>query len=822
MKVTLNWLKQYVEIAGSAEELRERLTMIGIEVEEMRVVAGEFPGVVVAQILASEKHPNADKLSVCRVVDGSGERIIVCGATNFRVGDKVPLALPGCVLPAVPGQPAFTIKVGKIRGVESHGMMCSPKELGLAEDASGLLILPAEAKVGQAFAEHLGRASGDVVYDLEITPNRPDLNSVIGIAREIAAVTGNPLRWPRIDLDPTSPSDASPPLETLVGVRIEDPELCPRYTARLVRGLKIAPSPDWLRLPLEAVGLRSINNVVDVTNYVMLESGQPLHAFDYHLLAQPPGTPRPTIVVRRANAGESFTTLDGQARVLTENMLVIADELRPVALAGIMGGQNSEINERTADVLVESACFNPRNIRRTSRQLDLKSDASYRFERGSDPDLCDWASQRAVQLILATAGGQPVSGVVDAYPGKAEPRNITLRFSRASQLLGIDVPPAQQVDSLRRLELQPIDSNKRAEASPDPSASATFRIPPFRVDLKREIDLIEEVGRLFGVDRIPSRISMGTIGINEYEALHDELLEVRRLMTGLGFQEAQGQTLISEPSARRVCDRPLPLRNPLSGDMNVLRPSLLPGLLDSLQHNVDRKVADVALFEVGRVFLREGEGARETRRLAIALTGRRAPAFWSGDDRDARMDLFDLKGGLEVFLDRFGARGLVFEKPGTAHPLYLEYAVLRWGKDKAGEMGQLLPTLARQYDLRDSVLLAELDLDLLLSRRNRLRSFKPLPLYPAIRRDLAMVVAESVPHEAVLSAVKKAKPAHLEQLELFDVFRGKNVPADHKSMAYAFVYRHPDRTLTDAEVNATHQRLVQNLQESLHATIRDA
>ena len=395
MKVTLNWLKQYVDFDWSPEQLTERLTMLGLEVEGVHKTGGEFDGIVVAQVITKDKHPNADKLTVCKVNDGSGERQIVCGAQNFQAGDKVPLILPGATLPPKAGEKEpFTIKVGKIRGVESHGMMCSPQELGLPDQVDGLLILPADAKVGQPFAEYLGRSGSDVVYDLEITPNRPDWNSVIGIAREIAALTGNPLKVPGVKCQVSGEAT-----QNLVSVRIEDADLCPRYTARVVKGVKIGPSPDWLRSTLEKVGIRSISNVVDVTNYVMLEIGQPLHAFDYHLISSsrrgneadtsagsPPhvGAYKPTIVVRRATAGEKFKTLDNQERTLTTEMLLIADEQKGIALAGVMGGQNTEINEKTVDVLIESAYFSPTNIRRTSKAfLGLRSESSYRFERAA-------------------------------------------------------------------------------------------------------------------------------------------------------------------------------------------------------------------------------------------------------------------------------------------------------------------------------------------------------------------------------------------------------------------------------------------------------
>jgi len=853
MKVTLNWLKQYVAFDWSPEELSERLTMIGIEVEGVVKLGGELDGVVVAQVITKDKHPNADKLTVCRVNDGKGERQIVCGAQNFKAGDKVPLVLPGCSLPTKPGEPPFTIKVGKIRGVESHGMMCSPQELGLADAVEGLLILREDAKVGQPFAEYLGRTGSDVVYDLEITPNRPDLNSVIGIAREISAVTGNPLKLPQIKL-----AEAGNRAEELVAVRIEDAELCPRYTARVVRGVKVAPSPDWLRSTLEKVGIRSISNVVDVTNYVMLEVGQPLHAFDYHLLQSGAGVPpasaagvspaenhasRPTIVVRRAAEGEKFMTLDGQERTLTSQMLLIADETKAVALAGVMGGQNSEINLNTADVLIESACFKPQNIRATSKKLELRTESSYRYERGADIGICDWASQRAAQLILETAGGTLAQGVVDAYPKVFVPKQIALRHAQTDAVLGVAVPAPQQIEYLQRLGLE---TDTAAGAAPATGASAScttvFRVPSFRVDLKREIDLVEEVARLYGVDKIPATAPRGAVGSNAYDAVHDQLAEARRILTGLGLFEAQGQTLISDTAAKLMAgDALVPLSNPLSSDMNVLRPSLLPGLLDALRHNLSRKIYDVALFEVGRVFTLAQASSpagspgvppggasspvsstREERRVAIALTGQRNSLFWSGNDREAKFDIYDLKGLLEEFLEQFGMRGVNYVRRPDSTALLLESATVNLGKFQLGELGQLLPPLARQYDLRDAVLLAELNLDLLLARRNTAKSFRPLPAFPAIRRDVAMIVPEATTHEAVLQVVKQVKPANLEITELFDVFRGKNVPPGQKSMAYAFTYRHAERTLTDAEVNAAHEKLVAQLKQRLQAVVRES
>jgi len=805
MKVTFNWLKQYVQFDWSPEELADRLTMLGLEVEHVQKLGGDLDGVVVAQVLTRDKHPNADKLSVCRVNDGQSERLIVCGAQNFKAGDKVPLVLPGHTLPAKQGEAQVTIKAGKIRGVESQGMLCSPDELGLPDAIEGLLILRPDAVVGQPFAEYLGRQGSDVVYDLEITPNRPDWNSVIGIAREISAPTGNPLRLPEISIP--SSSLAGEPTEKMVVVRIMEPELCSRYTARIVRGVKIGPSPDWLRSTLEKAGLRSINNVVDVTNFVMLEIGHPLHAFDYHLLGG-----QPAIIVRRAAEGEKFVTLDGKERLLTNQMLLIADETKAVALAGIMGGQNSEIQSSTVDVLIESACFQPQNIRATAKKLELRTDSSYRFERGADPGICDWASRRAAQLILETAGGLLLDPIVDAYPAPPPPKLISLRCEKTNELLGVEIAPATQVEFLQRLGLECVNSSP-----------PTFRIPTFRVDLKREADLIEEVGRLYGVEKIPATGPRGAVGANAFDAVHDEIAEARRLLAGLGLFEAQGQTLISKAAASvpRSLEQAAVLEHPLSADMDVLRTSLLPGLLDSLHHNASRKNGDVAFFEIGRVFTKGEDKIKEERRVAIVLMGRRQPGFWSGADRDVKYDIYDLKGSLEEFFEQFGLRGVTWARRDPPGSLFLESAAVQLGKLTLGEMGQLAPALQKYYDLRDGVFLAELNLDMLLSRRNSGKSFKPLTTFPAIRRDVAMLVPETVLFDTVQNAVKQARPANLEKMELFDVFRGSNVPAGQKSIACSFTYRNAERTLTDAEINSAHEKLVEHLRQALPATIRD-
>lgn len=812
MRIPFSWLKQFVDWEDTPEALAERLTMLGLEVEGLERIPGEWEGVVVAQVLTREPVPGSDKLSVCRVYDGQRQRTIICGAPNHQPGNKVALILPGHALPTQPGQKEpLVIRERKVFGILSEGMMCSPRELGLS-DAEGLLILPEDAPVGMPLAEYLGRSRGEVVLDLEITPNRPDLASVLGVAREIAAATGKRVRLP--ELTDLTAWEAAPSAADQISLIVEEPELCPRYVARLIQDVQIGPSPDWLRRALERVGLRSINNVVDVTNYVMLECGQPLHAFDAELLARD-SAGRFTLCVRRAAPGERFRTLDGQERELREDMLLIADAAKAIALAGIMGGENSEVRPETRHVLLESAWFQPTNIRRTSKALGLRTESSYRFERGADPAITDWASHRAAQLILQIAGGRLALGKVEHHPSPALPRHVTLRFNRVKAILGIDIPAEAQCRHLAALGLKTVTVNDE---------SATFEIPSWRHDLKREADLIEEVERLHGVERVPATVPRGGLGSHPADTLYDGMAHIRQLCCGLGLDEAQGQTLISESAARLVCPEAALVRlaNPLSSDMNTLRPSLLPGLLDSLRHNVTRKNLDVALFEIGRVFRRTEKGVQEQRRLAWALTGRRHPVFWSGNDRDAKYDLADARGLLDELLEHLDVRGVMMHRRTEISPLFIESATLQVGRQWIGELGLVSPILARQYDLRDPVVLMELDLDWLLSQRARSRAFQPLPLYPAIRRDVAMVVPESVTHADVMRVVQQARVNHLVRVDIFDVFRGVSIPPGCKSLAYAFTYRAPDRTLTDAEVNTLHARVVAALRAGLQATIRES
>jgi phenylalanyl-tRNA synthetase beta chain len=846
MKFTYNWLKEYVALDWLPEELTERLTMAGIEVERVEKIGGGFDGVVVAQILASEKHPNADRLSVCRVNDGKGERQIVCGAKNYKVGDKVPLAMPGTKLPN-----GITIKESRLRDVLSQGMLCSATELGLGTDADGLMILSPDAPVGKPFGEFLG--GSDVIFDVEITPNRPDWLGVIGIAREVAALTGGQICLPKVQLQETGE-----PVANAAFVRVEAPDLCPRYVARVIRGVKIAPSPDWLKTKLQRVGLRPINNVVDVTNFVMLEIGQPLHAFDYNLLEGR------GIIVRRA-ANEKLTLIDGSERQLSNEMLVIADAKKPVALAGIMGGKHSEISEATTDVLLESACFEPRNIRATSKQIGVSSDSSYRFERGADIGVADWASQRAAALIQQLAGGQICRGAIDTLSMPVVKRRVSVRFEKINRILGVEVPAAQAQQFLNGLGLSIVEQNAQ---------QCVAEIPTFRVDIEREEDLVEEVCRIYGVDKIAPAAPSAKPSVSEYDETVDAYNGVRQMMLGLGFSEAVNQTLIAElnrsprheegesssdadqnrhltSSATKSTGgdayATIKLQNALAADQTILRSSLLTGLLGNLRVNVSRRNDDVRLFEIGRVFACGSGKPVETTMLSLAITGRRAPVFWEGVERDEKVNFFDLKGAVETLAAQLGVQGLefvtaqtsegLFENGGTRsaasdastrsrqsvtlHAVLAQSAGIQLKGTIIGLCGMVSPAVSRQFDLRDAAYVAELQLDTLLAAAEKVRRYEPLPMFPAIRRDVAMIVDEAVTHAQVMAVIRDFKNKLLVQTDVFDVFRGKNIPEGKKSVAYSMTYRATDRTLTDDEVNKAHEKLKQLLKEKLQAEIRE-
>ena len=604
MKVSLNWLREFVDCRLAASELEALFRRAGLEVASVERRGADFDKVVVAQILESNPHPNADRLSVCRVDDGSGTpRQIVCGAKNYRVGDKVPLALPGAVMPG-----DFKIKAGKLRGVGSEGMMCSAKELRLAEDSDGLLILPPEAAVGSPIGDHF---PSDVLFELEITPNRADWLSHFGIAREIGVFTGLPVK------PPAFPEVAFAPAKDAVAL---DAKECPYYTLRRIRGVRIGPSPQWLRDRLSAVGLRPVNNVVDVTNYVLFALGQPLHAFDAAKISGP-------LRVRLAATGESFRALDGRDYSLAGNFLVVADDSRPVALAGVMGGEDSGVSSETTDLLLESAVFDPASVRRASRSLGLISDSSYRFERGVDPEMVASASALAAGLIVQVAGGVAEDVLLESGARWARPK-IPLRHARVRSLLGVDLSDAEIEEALRKVGLEALSGG----------GNSTWSVPGFRHELSREADLIEEVSRVIGIERIPSHTSGIFAPSSRPDAAYDFLMARRHGLTGLGFHEARTSTLVSVADAAWFGPA-VELKNPFGDDQSRLRTSLIPGLLAALKRNLDLGAESVRLFECGRVFSPSDEASR----IALVATGEISRADWRGGPR-RNWDVFDLKG----------------------------------------------------------------------------------------------------------------------------------------------------------------------------------
>jgi phenylalanyl-tRNA synthetase beta chain len=779
MKVSLNWLREFVALPSTTSALVDLLTLAGVEVEGVHQRGADIPFVVVAQILESTQHPNADRLSVCKVDHGTGTPAqIVCGAKNYRVGDKVPLALPGALLPG-----DFKIKVGKLRGVESQGMLCSAKELGLGEGHEGLLILPADAPVGASLSTLF---PADVVLDLEITPNRPDLLSHYGIAREIAALSSVPLAPP--------PFASATPAVNGHRIAIDAPALCPFYTARRIRTVKVGPSPEWLRARLDAIGIRSINNIVDVTNYVMMEMGQPLHAFDEAKLTDG------SIRVRPATEGESFQALDGKTYLLTGADLVIADADKPAAIAGVMGGEQSGVTDSTVDILLESALFNSQAVRRTSRLLGLASDSSYRFERGIDPATVLAASDRVTQLILQVAGGIAEPEIEAAGQVPEPTRSVALRPARCSAILGVQVPVERIESILTGFGLGRQDGG-------------AWSIPSFRPDLTREADLIEEVTRAFGIENIPGTVRSRPAPASPADAVHDFHLELRRRLAGQGYFEARTFSLISKSQTASFAQSDLTaIRNPLLEDQAVLRPSLIPGLLAALERNLRGGAKSIRLFELGRVFL----AGEERVHLAAILTGDAfAPSWSAGEPR--KTAVFDIKGALESL----GLADLDFQ-PASIDGLLPGVRITVAGKG-AGSLGQLPPAQLRGLDCTTPVSLFELDLT-----AARLRpvpsSIQPIPRFPAVTRDIAIIAAASVTHAQIEQVLRSANEPLLAGIALFDLFSdpaGIRVPAGEKSLAYSLTYRSAERTLIADEVNAAHARLKERLKAELHVNFRE-
>ncbi|MBE2179919.1 MAG: phenylalanine--tRNA ligase subunit beta [Chthoniobacterales bacterium] len=781
MKISLEWLADYVALPGTADALADALTAGGTEVVG-RMTRGDVPDkVVVAQILSSEQHPNADRLSVCQVDDGSGQpRQIVCGAKNYRVGDKVPLALPGAVL-----GPDFKIKSGKLRGVASEGMMCSAKELALADDAEGLMILPADSTVGRPVRELF---PPNTLLELEVTPNRPDMLGYLGVARELSALTGAAL---------TGNAASSPPLPPVATaepgrINIEDAG-CAFYSARIIRGVKIGPSPAWLADRLAAVGLRPINNVVDVTNYVLMETGQPLHAFD---LAKLSGG----IVVRAARDGETLHGLDGITRQLRPHDLVIADQSGAVALAGVMGGAETGVEPSTVDLLLESAWFEPSRVRRTSRELGCTTDSSYRFERRVNPEGVLAASARATGLILETAGGTPEAGVFVAGELPREEREIALDYGHCRDLLGLEIGDEEIDAILVRLGLERKDRG-------------TWRIPAFRPDLTRAVDLIEEVIRVAGIERVPSRLRGFPAAASLADLRHDRAEVLRSRLRAQGFSEARTSHFVS---AEALAEAGVPaagavaIRNPLGADQAFLRPVLRAGLLGAMAHNFRHGARSVRLFELGQVF--STEGREECTALGLIASGEARAASWKEAGTPA--DFHDLKGVLECVLgplafDASDGGGLAMRVSGES--------------GVQGTIQRLPKTLAQDHEARSPVYYAELIVGPWLELVSGDVRVRNLPKFPAVERDLSIVLPRGVPYADIEAALRRVRVPHLETFALKDVFTdafGEALPADRRALTVALTFRDASRTLTSDEIDRAVETLRDHAKAELGADFR--
>ncbi len=801
MKISLEWLKDYVEVVLPPAELADLLTHSGLEVESLNEGKPAFRGVIVARLDSFRPLPQSDHLSLCSVHDGKREYSVVCGAPNLKAGQQVALALEGAVLPG-------GVKIGKthFQGVVSEGMLCSEKELGLSEEGSGILFLDGKASIGLPLDQAL--TLEDWIFDVNITPNRSDCLCILGIAREVAALTGKPLQFPSEEK-----VEKDPPAESLTSVRIDRADLCPRYVAKLILGVQIGPSPFWMRRRLEASGVRAINNIVDVTNYVMLEMGQPLHAFDFNRLEEK------RIVVRTAPPGTTFTTLDGTDRRMSGGALMICDGKRPVALAGIMGGQNSEVEPGTTDILLESAYFDPMGIRRTSKQLGLSTEASIRFERGIDPNGSLRAAERAAFLMRALGGGIVARGAVDAYPRKIDPLKISLRFPRVNHILGTSIGPKEIQGYLESLHLEV------RESGPD---SFQVTAPTYRVDLTREIDLVEEVARLHGFHRIPVTLPSGRVAPVSKTPMQKGIERARRILTGFGFWEVITYSFIStqvlqdlkiSPEDKKA--KPFRIQNPLSEDQAVMRTTLLPGLLYTARNNIHRQNLDLKLFELGRVFFprKAEELPEEVENLGGILSGLREEESWAKGK--AECDFFDLKGTLEGLFEGLGVAGvqflpdpqIPFLHPGRAGRVCV-------GGEEIGIMGEINPGVRELFDLREKVFFFELNFQKIVARMTERRTFTALPRYPAVTRDLAVMVGEAVAAGDLLKTLWKANEGWIKEIRLFDLYQGNPVPAGKKSLAFRLVYQKEDRTLTDREVNEFHQKLVELLAREYQGALR--
>lgn len=811
MKFTLSWLSGFVSTADlDPEALAEKLTMLGLEVDAVTRLYQGLEQILTAEVLSVKKHPNADRLTLCEVNTGEETVQVVCGAPNVHPGMITAIARPGVRLPD-----GMKIKKAKVRGEQSLGMLCSARELGLSEDHEGIMELNGSIAAGIPLTEAL--ELDDTMIEVDLTPNRPDCASVLGIAREVAGFTGRPLQMPvaqATELDGTG-IDFS--------VTIEDPALCPRYAARKLTGVTIGPSPWWLQRQLLAVGLRPINNIVDITNFVMLDYGQPLHAFDFQKIRQG------KIVVRCPQEGETkFTTLDGAERTLDQNMLMICDGEGPVAVAGVMGGMDSEVTAETTEVLLESACFDPVSIRRTARRLNLPSEASYRFERGVDPNITLLAMERAVRLMVELAGATVVENGVDAYPGQKPLFELDLRVERVNSLLGLSLDSEAIAAYLQAIEFQVAGVGKPV---------LHVVVPSFRPDIEREVDLVEEIARLYGYNEIPT--TMPKIGMDypDRDPLRTLRQKIASVCTGRGFFEAINYSFVDakhlelmrlpEDDSRRKLTK---LLNPLTEEQSVMRSMLLPGLLENLQRNINHQQPDLKLFEVGKVFIQQEQDVQpeEQYQLCAVCCGLRYPGATPIYFSEQKSDLLDIKGLAEDIVESLRLQGSSGSLDFVIHPdscqPYAEPSLsvsLVDGDQEIGRMSQVKTEILQDMGIKQPVCFFECNLNLLNDLPVTKKQFVPIPRYPLMKRDIALLVPEQVPAGDLLDAVRNHRAEHVESVEIFDVYSGKPIEAGMKSVALSVTYRSPEKTLDDVTVDRIHEKIVNSLMANFGGRYRE-
>ncbi len=801
MRCSLKWLAEYVDLTISPAELAERMTMAGVEMTVEPRYTEKIDGVITARIVGLAPHPKADRLTVCTVDTGAGEAAVVCGAPNVRPGLVSLLALPGARIAG-----GRKVEKSLIREVESWGMLLAEDELGLSEDHTGLMELKPSTPPGLSLSEVIDL--DDQILEADLTPNRGDCASVIGLAREAAALMGQELKPPAVNLIEEGPAAAE-----LVEVIIHDPDLCPRYAASLISDLKVGRSPWWMRQKLLSGGLRPINNLVDVTNFILLELNQPLHAFDYERLAGG------RIEVRRAKPRERFVTLDGQTRILKEGMLLICDGEKPVALAGVMGGLNSEVEESTSRVLIEAAYFNPTSIRRTSTSLNLPTEAAYRFQRGIDPVGLMFALKRATQLMSELGGGRTHPGVVDAYPQPLPQPVLELRVKRANEFLGTELSAGDMANCLRALQIEAV------EASRD---RLDIRVPPWRPDLTREVDLYEEVARIHGYDNIPVTIPPMTGAAEPRPALDVLRDRIRPVLAAAGLYQIITYSFIPSDTPGRFGwseadprSSPVKILNPLSEELSVLRTSLLYGLLSVCERNLRHRREAIRIFEWGAVFFPRGrdELPKEEHRLAALISGPPDPAAWYAARRV--VDFWDIKGVLEKMLNSLGIKQAIYQKASRPELKPGAAAEALVGDESLGFLGQMDDQVLAAFDLKEPAFVFDLSADQLLKIVSALKiSYQPLPRFPAITRDLAIVVERSLETGLIMDWAAEFNDPLIVETTLFDVYQGEPLEPDKKSVGLRVRYLSPDKTLTEEEINPRHERLVDHLLKRTGGSLR--